>query len=257
MASNGLVANKLKTEFLLLNERDKDNTEDALTQIRVGDTLVQRSTSTKLLGIIIEESQDWSEHFKQLKTSLNQRLFVIRRIKRQLPAAKLMSIVHSLWVSKLRYGLQLCTKVTLKEEERRSASMKSLQLTQNRLLRAINNTKVKDKISIKSMLSKFGLLSVNQLAAQIKLTEVWKSIHVENYAITLAPYNEYQILPDITLRPRLNRVFNDSSRLKVAAHSFNVDAARLWNQAPDQITNARTLSEAKSTILKHVKTLPV
>ena len=136
-------------------------------------------------------------------------------------------------------------------------AMKSLQLTQNRLLRAIINTKVKDKISIKSMLSKFGLLSVNQLAAQIKLTEVWKSIHVENYAITLAPYNEYQILPDITLRPRLNRVFNDSSRLKVAAHSFNVDAARLWNQAPDQITNARTLSEAKSTILKHVKTLPV
>ena len=117
-----------------------------------------------------------------------------------------MSIVQSLWVSKLRYGLQLCTKVTLKEEERRSASMKSLQLTQNRLLRAINNTKVKDKISIKSMLSKFGLLSVNQLAAQIKLTEVWKSIHVENYAITLAPYNEYQILPDITLRPRLNSV---------------------------------------------------
>ena len=33
----------------------------------------------------------------------------------------------------------------------------------------INGTKIKDKISSKSMLIKFGLLSVNQLAAKIKL----------------------------------------------------------------------------------------
>ena len=49
MASNGLVANQSKTEFLLLNNKEKT----ALTEITVGNTKVLRTGHTKLLGIII------------------------------------------------------------------------------------------------------------------------------------------------------------------------------------------------------------
>ena len=86
--------------------------------------------------------------------------------------------------------------------------MKALQLTQNRMLRAINGTRIKDRVSIKVMLDKFNLLSVNQLAAQIKLTEVWKAANVEVYAISLDPYRPIrsELDADIThdLRPRTN-----------------------------------------------------
>ena len=34
------------------------------------------------------------------------------------------------------------------------------------------------------------MTSVNQLAAQIKLIEAWKSVHQEGYAITLDPCNK-------------------------------------------------------------------
>ena len=54
---------------------------------------------------------------------------------------------------------------------------------------ALMQSKVRDEISTRSMLEKFDLLSVNQLAAQIKITEVWKSVYVEGYAIELDPYN--------------------------------------------------------------------
>ena len=84
-----------------------------------------------------------------------------------------MNIVHRLWVGKLQYGLHLCTKVRIDDLDLKSTTMKYLQLTKNRNLRAINNSKIKDKISVVSMLEKFQLLSVNQLAAQIKLLEVW------------------------------------------------------------------------------------
>ena len=96
--------------------------------------------------------------------------------------------VHSLWMSKLRYGLQLCHKVRLIDGDKTSALMTSLQLTQNRLLRALNNTRIKDKISTKFLLDKFGLLSVNQLSAKIKLVEVWKSIQSEDYPIKLGQW---------------------------------------------------------------------
>ena len=135
--------------------------------------------------------------------------------------------------------------------------MKSLQLTQNRMLRALNNSKIKDKISIASMLKKFKLLSVNQLAASIKLTEVWKSVNIPNYPILLEPYNQTTTSPNLDLRPRPNRIFNDSSRLQISKYSFNVDSARLWNLAPPEVRSASTLGSAKTAILTFVKSLPV
>ncbi len=105
-----------------MNEKNKE--DGILHQIKVGETQIGRLDSTKLLGINIDDAQDWSNHYKSLKSALNQRLFVIRK-------EKLMSIVHSLWVSKLGYGLQLWTKVQHSNKERKCTAMKSLQLTQN------------------------------------------------------------------------------------------------------------------------------
>ena len=255
MASNGLVANQSKTEFLVLNEKNK--TDQSLCQIQVGDATVTRTESTKLLGIQIDEAQNWKDQYKSLKTALNQRLFVIRRIKRQIPKEKIMTVVHSLWVSKLRYGLQLCTRVQILHDDKKSTAMKALQQTQNRMLRAINNSKIADRVSVTSMLTKFNLLSVNQLAAQIKLTEVWKSVNIKDYAISLDPYNKAQNPSEMELRPKPTRIFDDTARLANSKYSFNVDSARLWNLAPTAITQAQTLSLAKRAILTHVKTLPV
>ena len=168
-----------------------------------------------------------------------------------------MSIVHSLWVSKLRFGLQLCTKVQQTNEDRKCTAMKSLQLTQNRMLRAINGSKIKDKISIASMLNKFNLLSVNQLAANIKLIEVWKSLNVPGYPLVLDPYSQTTSSPSLDLRPRPTRIFNSSARLQISKYSFNVDSARLWNLAPPEVTTRVTLSTAKAAILTYVKSLPV
>ena len=255
MASNGLVANQSKTEFLVLNEKNKN--DGSLDQIQVGDTAVNKTGSTKLLGIFIDEAQNRNEHYKALKTALNQRLFVIRRIKRQLPKEKVMTVVHSLWVSKLRYGLQLCTKVQIRADDKKSSAMKSLQLTQNRMLRAINNSKIRDQVSVTSLLQKFNLLSVNQLAAQIKLTEVWKSVNIEGYPVLMDPYNRTQNSTTIDLRLQPTRTFDDTARLATSKYSFNVDAARLWNLAPPDITSAQTLAVAKKAILAHAKSLPV
>ena len=107
------------------------------------------------------------------------------------------------------------------------------------------------------MLDKFDLLSVNQLAAQIKLQEVWKSINVEGYAIQLETYNCNLSDSGHELRQKHNRTFNDTSRLQIAENSFHIDAAKLWNSAPFAITQAKSLSIAKKAIKMHVKTFPV
>ena len=71
--------------------------------------------------------------------------------------------------------------------------MKELQMAQNRLLKMINNSKISDKISSKSMLKKFNLISINQLADQIKLTETWKILNLENYPVEIRPARNVEI----------------------------------------------------------------
>ena len=57
----------------------------------------------------------------------------------------------------------------MSEEDRTCGDLKAIRSVQNDLLRALNGTKTKNKVSIKSMLEKFNLMSVYQINAQIKL----------------------------------------------------------------------------------------
>ena len=98
---------------------------------------------------------------------------------------------------------------------------------------------------------------MNQLAAEIKLLEVWKSLHVEGCPTTLEPYNQHQGQNDHQLRPKPTRVFKDSARLAMSQSSFYIDAARVWNNAPSTIKSAATVHAAKKVIKEHCKPLPI
>ncbi len=84
-----------------------------------------------------------------------------------------MKVVDGIFTSKLRYGLQLFGKVRSKESDPECADFKAIQVVQNNLMRSLNGSKVKDMISTSSLLTKFGMLSLNQLNAQVKLVEIW------------------------------------------------------------------------------------
>ena len=71
-----------------------------------------------------------------------------------------------------------------------SANMKSAQIAQNKMLRMLERVTLKDHVTSKSLLLKYNLPSVNQLAAEIKLIEAWKSQNIPNYPFKLEPNND-------------------------------------------------------------------
>ena len=146
MASNGLVANPTKTVFMMLNDKKKENEE--ARKITVGDHQIQESTSTKLLGVEIDNDQKWNSHFYGkggLLSTLNQRLFMVRRMSNHISKKKLRRVVDSLWTSKLRYGLQLCTEVRLTEEQPKCQMMTKVQIVQNKMLRVLDGARIVDQ----------------------------------------------------------------------------------------------------------------
>ena len=95
------------------------------------------------------------------------------------------------------------------------------------------------------------MLSVNQLQAQIKLTEMWKASNVTNYPLIIGKRDlgsESRITRSVTMEN-----LNEPKTL----HSFIGDAMRLWNKAPLSIRSAKTIGIAKKEIKAFCTKLPI
>ena len=224
-------------------------------EIQVGYAKVIRSSETKLLGVTIDEKQKWQEHLTELTNALNKRTYAIRRISNQLPKKEVMKVVQSIWMSKLRYSLQLCNQVRIKSEDPTNSLMDAVQVSQNKMLRMLDRITLKDHITSNSLLQKYNLPLVNQLAAQIKLIEAWKSLIIEHYPVRLEPNNPNRLDTDRAIKPSSIKIWKDDAKTLAAKMSFSRDAERLWNSAPEQIKNASTLNIAKKEIKNYCNTL--
>lgn len=115
-------------------------------KIMICNSEVTESTSSKLLG---DNDLKWKGHIYGkggVLSSLNQRLMTIRRLSNHIHQHKLKEIADSIWLSKLRYGLQLFSEVRTENVQPTSQIMKELQKAQNKLMRALTGKKVSDRI---------------------------------------------------------------------------------------------------------------
>ena len=151
-------------------------------------------------------------------------------------------------MTKLRYGLQLCNQVRIINEDPTNSLMDAVQVSHNKMLRMLDRISLKDHITSSSLLKKYNLPSVNQLAAQIKLIEAWKSLNIEHYPVRLEPNNPNRMETGRAIRASSIKFWKDDAKTLAAKMSFNRDAARLWNSAPEQIKNVSTLNGAKKEI---------
>ena len=167
----------------------------------------------------------------------------------------ILKLVDGLFMSKIRYGLQLYGKVRLTEECPKCENFKVIQKMQNDLLRFLSGNKVSDKVSIKCLLEKFKTISVNQLNAQIKLLEIWKSLNLEDYPLQIRQQEKEENVATTRAAARGRPIAIGRSTLTQS--SCVSDAIKLWNSAPSDVTDSLTIYRAKTQIKKFVKTLPI
>ena len=96
---------------------------------------------------------------------------------------------------------------------------------------------------MKTMLKNQKMISVNQLAAQIKLVEVWKAKNVQNYLVKIEfrASNENEM----GMRGAASRRAEETRRMRQARSNFLGDATRLRNKVPINITKAETFGEQR------------
>ena len=187
-------------------------------------------------------------------SSLNSRIYIIRRLKNYLSFKSILKMVDGIFTSKLRYGLQLMGKVRTSIEDQETAEFKAIQVVQNNLLRLLNGTKTKDMVSIPVMLKKFNMLSANQLNASMKLLEVWKAINLPDYPLKINR-QEIHTTGINTRADKVNRPI-EVGKTNLCQKTCVSDAIRLWNKAPRSVTESASLHQVKNQIRMYVKSLP-
>ena len=234
MASNGLVANAKKTAFLIINGKHVDQN----ICVKIGGENVQRDSSACLLGIKFQDNLQWQSQITGkggLISALNSRLYIIRRLQSHLSKKAVLKVVDGIFTSKLRYGLQLFGKVRTSSSDSESAEFRAIQIIQNNLLRSLNGSKIKDMVSISSLLKKYNMLSVNQLNAKVKLQEVWKALNVEDYPLIV----ERQSSDASRVSTRADTIQKpiEIGKTLLVQKTCISDAIQLWNKAPSQVTS--------------------
>ena len=177
------------------------------------------------------------------------------RLKNKLDGKSLRRIADSLFNSKLRYGIHLCGKIRTQDSDARHGLLDDLQKTQTKLFRLLNNTQICDKINTVTIANNLKMLSVNQINAQIKLTEMWKASNMINYPIIL----ERKITNDghRSTRSNLRGDIVLQGKNALCHSSFLFDASKNWNKTPTAIKDCTTLYKAKKEIKKYVSSLPL
>ena len=168
----------------------------------------------------------------------------------------LIKVADSIFMSKVRYGLQLLGKVRITDSDPVNKELEDIQIVQNRLVRTLNGKRLSDKIRTSVLLTNINMLSINQTHAQIKLLEIWKSFNdTKNNILRVEKVKSYEQGSRTRSGTALNLV---EIRTSVSSSkTFKNDAIRLWNIAPESIKKCDSIYSAKLEIKHFTKTLPI
>ena len=99
------------------------------------------------------------------------------------------------------------------------------------------------------------MMSVNQINAQIKIQEIWKALHIENYPLKLDRQSVSET--GTSTKACTSGKLMESGRSVIAQKTCINDAIKLWNKAPKQVTQCLTLSQIKVQSKLNAKSLLV
>ena len=67
-----------------------------LLAIRVGDSLIRRTSFTKYLGIIVDETLSWDMHIDHISKKVKRNLVVMKDVKNYVPSQSLIMLYRTL-----------------------------------------------------------------------------------------------------------------------------------------------------------------
>lgn len=103
-ATNKLALNVLKTNYMFI-PCSQTTTKPHNLNVVIDNIDIECASSTKFLGIFIDDRLDWKNHIDYICSKLSSALFILRSVKTLLPTESLKTLYFSLFQSYIVYGI--------------------------------------------------------------------------------------------------------------------------------------------------------
>jgi len=237
MIANKLTVNISKTKYILFRPTNKKALcDDKSLRVNYRNTAIEKVSSIRFLGLIINENLNWKEHMNMLTKKIRSSLGCVIRVKPYLTTEAMLTLYHSLILSHLRYCItSWCFGNT--------QTINQLQRMCNKFIRAIYN--VKRRGSIKEVMAKNELLTIKQLYD----SEI--AILMYRFQKNDLPdaFQDIFQLKTTQMRTRSNSQITPSSfRTKTSQQSIKFIGPKIWNDLPNEIKNSKSLKIFKNKL---------
>ena len=222
-SNNNLALNSEKTKLMVLSTQElsrRHGLKDIELNILIKGKKMERTETCKLLGVTINEHLKWENHVKTISSSCYGTLSILKKLKNVAPFRLRKQLAESLILSKIDYGDQVYTPLTMMLQKR-------LQRVQFAAASFVTGHYVK---STKDIL-KLGWLPIEERRDLNLLKQVFKALNSETWP--------YYLKLNVSENKRELRS-NGTKSLEIPnkeSGTFQDNAARLFNSLPDKIRN--------------------
>ena len=230
--SNKLTLNATKSSFTIFkSSRKKIN--NLPNSINFLNYRIERKSSIKFLGVILDEHLTWNEHIIEVCNKLQRLFHVFYSIRRYLNIGNIKTLYYTLIYSKIKYGLIVYGMAG-------TTKLNKIQFLQNQLLKVLSSKKFRH--STDKLHNEFEILKVQDMVNQEILTFAFKYFAnslppvFDNYYETLANTHGLNTRHGSNLR-------KVSHKTKTGALSIKIHGAELWNKLDN---NLKSIPHVKS-----------
>ena len=227
--ANKLSLNVKKTNYSIFSPTKF--TQETNRTLTLNNTTINREHSIRFLGLNIDQQLTWNTHINKLKSKISSSIFIINRVKKQLPHKALKSIYLTLIHSHFIYGITAWGNFT---------TTNKLYLLQKKALRLINN---------KAYASHTDPLFKQENV--LKFHDIYKvvtALHVHDLLANKLPSSFDNFFPMVnhSQHNRITRQYNNLpqtlARTQFSARTPYHAIPALWNnlQLSTQTTESRT-----------------
>ena len=236
---NKLTVNSSKSSFTIFTTKYKRTNNEILDILTVNNVNILMSSSTKYLGVFLDEGLNWKIHVDHVTNGLRTLFPVFYNIRKYLSINQIKTIYYTLVYSKIKYGIIIYGTSN-------STVFKSVQFKQNQLLKVL--TKKPFKHSTNKLHTELKLIKVEDLFKQEVLSFVYKF-----YNSNLPPVFDNYFIPfssvhDIGTRNRNSSFIIPHHVNNFGSSSLKVKGACLWNALSIENKSMKTIKCFRNTL---------
>ena len=243
MSANKLTVNCQKTNFTIFSPRKKQTNFRFFDSITVDNNVIHKTTSTKYLGIIIDEQMTWKEHIELVCTKLRRLTSMFYKVRKKIPTVALRQLYFAFAYSAIQYGVEIYanTKKTFLNE---------LNVLNNRILRILQFKNRRTKVS--EMFRQYETLPVKQLHDYKLCLFVFKCLCCPELLPTALSTYFTQNMNFHNHNTRASRnIHIERHNTYSGKRSLHYRAAIVWNELPIQLRSVNVLSTFKNRLKLH------